>query len=197
MAAAIIHGRPCKHGHGTLRYISKRKRCVECVRLDNLCRKDSINKAQRAWYKANRKEHKAKNRRWHAANREKVAARNTKRLADPVVRARMQKVSCEWYLANRKKNNARGLKWCRDNPAKAAAKAALRRASKLQATPKWLTRGHKIAIMGFYRRAKELGLTVDHIVPLKGETVCGLHVPWNLQLLTLSENSSKSNSLGG
>lgn len=51
---------------------------------------------------------------------------------------------------------------------------------------------YKNEIRNFYKN-KPKGMTVDHIIPLKHESICGLHVPWNLQYLSLSDNSKKSN----
>jgi hypothetical protein len=82
-----------------------------------------------------------------------------------------------------------------------AAHNAKRRAKKLKATPDWLTEEHCEEIKDFYTICKMFqiytGLTyhVDHIVPLQGETVCGLHVPWNLRVIPASENLSKSNKI--
>ena len=57
-------------------------------------------------------------------------------------------------------------------------------------TPSWID---KEKINSIYKEAKKLGLQVDHIVPLQGKTVCGLHVETNLQLLTKIENLKKGN----
>lgn len=62
-----------------------------------------------------------------------------------------------------------------------------------QATPPW---ADKAAIRKIYVKARELGLTVDHIYPLRGKTVSGLHVENNLQLLTQVDNDSKGNKFG-
>jgi len=83
--------------------------------------------------------------------------------------------------------------------AKACNLQARRRSYKLKATPDWLTQEHLEEIKNFYWLAQDLksvtGETyhVDHIVPLKGKSVCGLHVPWNLQILPADINLSKGN----
>lgn len=86
-----------------------------------------------------------------------------------------------------------GENWRLANMDKAAANCAKYRAQKFQATPKWLTEEHYQRIEAFYTQAQEGGLVVDHVIPLRSKRVCGLHVPWNLQLLTKSENSKKGN----
>lgn len=63
-----------------------------------------------------------------------------------------------------------------------------------QCTPSWLTEEQKAEINSFYYN-RQRGYEVDHIVPLNGEQVTGLHVPWNLQYLTQADNRSKGNKL--
>jgi hypothetical protein len=87
------------------------------------------------------------------------------------------------------------------NPEQARARTSLRRKRNQQSTPVWLSKKQKKEIKDFYLRAIELTKStgvqhhVDHILPLAGKTLCGLHVPWNLQILTASENSKKSNKV--
>jgi hypothetical protein len=87
--------------------------------------------------------------------------------------------------------------------AKIAEISARRKANKLLATPKWLSSNNLLAIKCKYSVAAMLtkhsgkAYAVDHIVPLQGKTVCGLHVPWNLQVITAEENFKKGNRYKG
>ena len=100
-------------------------------------------------------------------------------------------ISCQKQL----RNNLDSAKYIKNNRDKYNAYLAKYRAKKLSATPKWLSKSQFLEIEAYYTKAKSLGLEVDHIIPLQGDNVCGLHVPWNLQLLTRQENASKSNKL--
>jgi hypothetical protein len=101
------------------------------------------------------------------------------------------------------KNKEKHSNWMKDHYLKNkdlyTAKSAFRRAAKLQRTPKWLTKEHKKEIKAIFALRKELSEStgkhheVDHIVPLQGETVSGLHVPWNLRVVTRFMNRSKGN----
>lgn len=73
-------------------------------------------------------------------------------------------------------------------------KTMLRYARKTQQTPKWLNKGHLLEMEGFYLFCQIFkGYQVDHIVPIRGVQVSGMHVPWNLQVLTAEQNRAKSN----
>lgn len=78
---------------------------------------------------------------------------------------------------------------------------AARNTAKINATPAWLSLKQRNDIAAIYADAAiqtaQTGIPheVDHIVPLRGKQVCGLHVAWNLRVITASENRAKSNSL--
>ncbi len=82
--------------------------------------------------------------------------------------------------------------------ARAKKQRALRMKRSRQATPKWLTPEQRKQIVDIYEHMRDCRVVtgedyhVDHIVPLRGENVCGLHVPWNLQVLPADVNISKS-----
>lgn len=170
-------GLPCKHGH-----IAPRKTkgaCLECLKNEW----DSA-KVKRADYFAayNKSEagKKAKAR-YYTNNKDLVKARANN--ADPEAKRLWR------------------AKYAKANPEQIKSYVNMRRRRFRQATPTWLTKEDKLAIRAVYLEAARLTRStgeryaVDHIVPLQGATVSGLHVPWNLQVLRHTENSRKSNRL--
>lgn len=135
-----------------------------------------------ARYHANREAELAKQREWQANNRETL------------------RQACKaWRARNPGAQHAAGAAWRKANPHKNAALAAKRNAAKRRRTPPWLTPEMLFAIQQFYEaaaiatRMHGVKYVVDHIVPLQGENVCGLHVPWNLQVISNAENVRKGN----
>ncbi len=105
-----------------------------------------------------------------------------------------------YYNANRDECRKRGSAWRKLNPHKHSALTSAYKKHIKIATPPWLTSGMKEEIDHVYFMAREARLMtgedyhVDHIVPLRGKNVSGLHVPWNLQVLPSDLNIQKSNS---
>ena len=188
-------GNPCVRGHIAERRTSN-QRCTDCERIASANwksanpekRAESNRKTKQRIYAALTKEQRQAridaHREWRARNRDKVRA-NTKK----------------WYEANLDRAAEISREWVRRNPHLHAAKVARRRAAEHQPMPPWLTADIHARIAAIYaearRMADETGVPhdVDHIVPLKGKTVCGLHVPWNLRPLPASTNRRKATSL--
>jgi 5-methylcytosine-specific restriction endonuclease McrA len=166
-------GEPCIRGHVALR--KTKGACVECVKedwaLDNERRKEKPKTAAAI----------AAGRRYYAKNREAVIARAAARPAEEKRRAR----------SDYKDRNVDVVR----------ADTSVRKRRHREATPAWLTKEERLQMRELYVQARKLTAVtgeryvVDHIVPLRGESVCGLHVPWNLRVITQDENLKKSNKL--
>jgi hypothetical protein len=97
-----------------------------------------------------------------------------------------------WIKADRERFKATQKRWTSKNTKKILARVRKYQASKINATPKWLDIEQFKQIEAMYINCIK-GYEVDHIVPLQGDQVCGLHVPWNLQYLPMSVNRRKGN----
>ena len=111
---------------------------------------------------------------------------------------RMQAWLREHYQNNKIRYKEYSKRFLSNNPGMGAFISSVRRSRKNQATPSWANLG---AIKDIYKQREQISLEtniihhVDHIIPLKGELVCGLHVEYNLRIIPAVENLSKSNKL--
>lgn len=113
---------------------------------------------------------------------------------------RLNELRSNRAFKNRKSENIRSLRWAKLNRGKVNFQTVCFKLKNKGHMPKWLTKEQKMEIKDLYIQAEELGkiffnrkFHVDHIIPLQGKDVCGLHVPWNLQILTETENKKKGN----
>lgn len=106
---------------------------------------------------------------------------------------KIQQYKATWLDNNPKKRKEVLSNWQKRNKGYVNSQTAKYRAHKLKATPIW---ADLKAIEEFYKNCPE-GYEVDHIIPLRGKLVTGLHVLENLQYLSISENRKKSNKYYG
>lgn len=170
-------GEPCKHGHIALR--KTKGACVECLKVEW----GKGNEARAEYFREYNKSEAGQTAKqeYYKRNREVVIARAQARTPE--------------------EKRAYRAAWKENNIDQVLADNKVRRRKHREATPPWLSRKQKTEIRQLYQIAITMSKTtgeryvVDHIIPLRSDFVCGLHVPWNLRVITQEENLKKSNKL--
>jgi hypothetical protein len=148
-----------------------RSACKDCRKGDHIDR-----------YEANKEEWNKRSVAWRAANPDKAKL-----------------IHAKFREANREQRNAYKSDWVQANRGHVNAYCVKRYAEKLKRTPAWLSEFDKLKIECLYQlaamRTRESGYIwhVDHIIPLQGKFVSGLHVPSNLRVIPAVENNRKYN----
>lgn len=186
--------------------------CKTCVKDNRKLNKESISRQRKIYQEENREVIAKQKKSYQEANKESITKRqkiwyeeNKQRIASyrklyrEVNKERFSKEGKLRYEANKDRISKRVKAHRSANKAEYNARASKRRASKLNATPSWLTTEHKEQIRELYEICQAFKLFtglkyhVDHIIPLVHPLVCGLHVPWNLQILEEKDNLRKNN----
>lgn len=154
-----------------------------------MTRQEYMRNYSKTYYLENADKMRAKSKEWYERNKDRVKERALK----PEVKAMKAEADKRYWAKasnaakeTRKKAIAR---WAKNNPDKRSANQKQRMFKIKQATPQWQCLEE---LEQFYLNRPE-GMTVDHIIPLQGKNVSGLHVISNLQYLTMINNCKKSN----
>ena len=204
--------------------MSLTKACKKCERIlavidFNLCRggadgrrtecKGCQAKARKIWYDNNKEKSAAYSKIYREINAGKLKvptkeySQNYQRQYREKNRERLRKRDAEYNKKNKEKMRAYYLDWYSKNRHLVVEESVRYREAKSRNTPCWITESHVAQMRSIYfdRQivSEQSGLMhhVDHIIPLRGKNVCGLHVPWNMRIIPASENVRKSNRLMG
>ena len=153
-------------------------------------REKDIKEYRRQWYLKNRRKIINRIKRNYKKNPEKTILRvKLWCKKHPEIKRRY---STEYRARHPIKRKRTVQRYQQTHKAQECAKSMKYYANKLKALPKWITKEQLKEIETIYINRPK-GYEIDHIIPLQSKTVCGLHVPWNLQYLTKIENVRKGN----
>lgn len=155
--------------------------CKDCVKhqvKQNAVKTIEYIRVRRKKYYENNKDYFIKSAtEWRKANPEKF-----------------KKCAQKSYIKHKPKRQEIAKSYYQKNKKSYRFRDSQRRAKEIQSCPKWLSKQQLNELKIIYLNCPE-GFEVDHIIPLNNPIVSGLHVPWNLQYLTIEENRKKGNRL--
>jgi hypothetical protein len=170
------------------------KRKAEQIKQYRDANQELIQRLGKEYRAKHREELNARRREWGGQNKDRVAAKNIEWREENPERA--LGATRRWREENPEKQAESAKGWRRRNGAHKAMLTRQRQVNMKQATPGWASMEKMNA---FYEEARQLTeatgvkYVVDHIVPLQGKLVCGLHCEANLQVITHEANAKKGN----
>ena len=208
-------GKPCKHGHVVERKTSGGQ-CTECDKLERkrngkkrgeryrVNNKQKNREYQREWYHNNKESAQASCKKYKENNKEKVALQQKISIAkwkekNPDYYSNWWKNNKEKARAYRQNSPTRALiqkQWRENNRGYCNYHTRKRQRRIIISTPAWANQDKiKNLYVESAKLKKDTGVEyhVDHIIPLHGQFVCGLHVETNLRIITAAENLRKGN----
>lgn len=183
----------CQNAYGVEYALKNREKILARNRKYYDQNKEERQKYGKNYYEQNKDVRSAKAKEYYEKHKEKILHRRSEN------KEFFNKKSNDYYHNNKEKCAKLNKEWKKLNRAKLTAKQNERYTSQRKRTPVWLTDKDREQMTRFYEQAAELSAAtgikhhVDHIIPLHGETVSGLHVPQNLQVLNYIENIRKKN----
>lgn len=202
----------------------RRRRCIVCHREIHARNERNRRAALGEEYRSYRREYMRKNpekgiksaeyaKKWREENSDYVKERKVEKykkdMSDPLLAEKKRAYSREHTAKRRLREEVKvkereyNYRFNRSPRGKIrnAVNAAKYRFRKAKASPAWLTEDQFSEMENFYIHAKDCSVVtgevyhVDHIIPLAGKNVCGLHVPWNLQIIPADMNFKKKNKV--
>lgn len=159
--------------------------------------KSHIYKRTLAYQRLHKEKHRLSNKKYYLKNKDKRLAYQRQHRKLNIKRLLLRDRA--YNIKNKEKRFLQQKLWISSNRGRYNASKAKRRAIKLQRTTKWLTITDFDKIKEYYIYANLFSKTsgiqydVDHIIPLQGKNISGLHVPENLTIITAIENDRKGN----
>jgi hypothetical protein len=173
----------CRKEYGKKYFQENKEKRMEYQKQYNFKHKDELKEHSKQYCEKHKEQRQKYFKAHYQKNKDEILTRQKQYYKD--TKEERQQYQDEYNKNNRHKRNKDWMK---------------RHATKLNATPPWLTKEMEKEIEQFYGQAfrltEETGIkhVVDHMVPLCSDQVSGFHVPWNLQVIPEEENLSKSNS---